>query len=850
MADDVVLGIDLGTTNSVVAVADSGHAQVLSDVDGKRLIPSVVSFPQGEVLVGDLARERRLSDAENTVYAMKRLIGRPFDSEEVRRAKERFAFDIVQADNGGVRVVARDETWALAEISAFVLRECRRIAEQVLDRECRRVVITVPANFNELQRSATKAAGTVAGLDVVRILNEPTAAAIAYGCGAEGAERVAVFDFGGGTFDMTVLELDGDIFEVVTTAGDTFLGGDDIDLLVAEEMAFAFERDTGVDPREDPQAFERIRAAAEWVKCQLSFQEDCTAELEEVMVDGEGNKLPLAYRMTRKQLEDRVMPLIDRAMEVTAGAMKKAGIKVEDIDTVVLVGGSTRIPLVRSRVTAFFGKEPRIDIDPDLVVALGASVQGYALSNSRPRKTITVFPSAEKIAEVKAMQDAARAGRPGQPAFAPQNYQPPAPPTAATTSPRGPTPELPSMAPLQLSSADLEEVRPGDSRPLSRNEIASALFNASPSVRPGPPVLNPSGSLRVVGYGDASPDEANIDLPAVKSGAPPGQAPPLDIPDLDLPAVKGAAAPPKPALDISSLDLPTPKSAGHTAPGLLDIDDFVLPTPQGSAAGAQVEQTEQIEEDDDALLILEDDADAEDFDDLEDLESLPPGSPAALAPDFPELPSPPATNAGAMNAPIAVAAAAGAIGGDQPNRHLSGTDLFGADEVDTAGLPPILGGDEFVNPTEGASVVPMPGSVPPTLMDVTPFSLGIQTAGGYCEWVIRSNTPIPIEQTRMFTTARDEQETVDIAVCQGESRVFGENQNLGEVELSGLPQGARGKVSIQVTFMLDADGTLDVDATDEATGQRQKIRINLVGGYDDEELRGMRERQEAEAAES
>ncbi|MBW2460842.1 MAG: Hsp70 family protein [Deltaproteobacteria bacterium] len=819
MADDVVLGIDLGTTNSVVAVADSGHAQVLSDVDGKRLIPSVVSFPPGEVLVGDLARERRLSDAENTVYAMKRLIGRPFDSEEVRRAKERFAFDIIQADNGGVRVVARDETWALAEISAFVLRECRRIAEQVLDRECRRVVITVPANFNELQRSATKAAGTVAGLDVVRILNEPTAAAIAYGCGAEGAERVAVFDFGGGTFDMTVLELDGDIFEVVTTAGDTFLGGDDLDLLVTEEMAFAFERDTGVDPRGDRQAFERLRAAAEWVKCQLSFQEDCTANLEEVMVDEEGNKLPLAYRMTRKQLEDRVTPLIDRAMEVTAEAMKKAGIEVDDIDTVVLVGGTTRIPLVRSRVTAFFGKEPRVDIDPDLVVALGASVQGYALSNSRPRKTITVFPSAKKIAEVRAMQNAARAGRPDQPAFAPQNYGAQGPPTTGPQPTPSPAPEALSSPPVPLSLEELEEVSSGDSRPLSKKEIASALFSGSPSVRPGPPVLNPSGSLHVLGYGEESPDDVS--------------------------------ALPQPDLDISSLDLPPPKGAGHTAPGLLDIEDFVLPTPGSSAAETQAGQGEDVE-DEDELLILEVDVDGEDFDDLEDLVSVPPGPSAALAPDSPDLPSPPAANAGAMNAPVALAAAAAAatIAGDPPQSRLSSTDLFDSSEIDVGGLPPIFGGDEFVNPTEGASVIPMPGSAPPTLMDVTPFSLGIQTAGGYCEWVIRENTPIPIEQTRMFSTARDDQETVDIAVCQGESRVFGENQNLGEVELSGLPAGARGKVSIQVTFMLDADGTLDVNATDEATGQLQKIRINLVGGYDDEELRGMRERQEAEAAES
>src|SRR5690349_10507750 len=251
-----VLGIDLGTTNSAVAVAIDGKVQVLPDAEGNKLFPSVVSFhPSGDVLAGYPARERRLVDAPNTIYSVKRLIGRPFKSDEVRRAVERLPFAFEEGPTGGALVVARGETYTLPEISAFVLRGVRAQAEDALKQACRRAVITVPANFNELQRSATKAAGRVAGLEVLRILNEPTAAALAYGCGStKQRERIAVYDLGGGTFDVTILELAGDVFEVVATAGDTFLGGDDIDVTIADQMVQAFLSQHRYDARRDAQA--------------------------------------------------------------------------------------------------------------------------------------------------------------------------------------------------------------------------------------------------------------------------------------------------------------------------------------------------------------------------------------------------------------------------------------------------------------------------------------------------------------------------------------------------------------------------------------------------------------------
>lgn len=376
-----VLGIDLGTTNSVVAVADGSPTQVLADADGYRLVPSVVGFhPGGEIIVGRAARERRLLDARNTVYSVKRLIGRPFKSEEVRRARERFAFELQEGLTGGVLVAARGETYTLSEISAFVLREVRKLAENALGKPCEKAVITVPANFNELQRSATKAAGRIAGLEVLRILNEPTAAALAHGYGRGSRERIAVYDLGGGTFDLTILDLAGEVFEVMATAGDTFLGGDDIDVLIAEQMAEAFLEHHRYDPRSDRQAYERLRAAAEWAKCQLSFQPEIQVRVEELAYGEGGAPLDLTFGLTRAALERMIQPLIGRTFDVCEDAMRVAGIRPTQLDNVILVGGSTRTPLVMRMVRDYFGREPLADIDPELVVAQGAAIQGFALS--------------------------------------------------------------------------------------------------------------------------------------------------------------------------------------------------------------------------------------------------------------------------------------------------------------------------------------------------------------------------------------------------------------------------------------------------------------------------------------
>jgi molecular chaperone DnaK len=389
-----VVGIDLGTTNTVVACARGGRVEVVADEQGRHLLPSVVSFhPSGEVLVGYPARERRVVDAKNTIASVKRLIGRAWDSDEIKKARPRFAFELKEGLGQGPLVVVREETYTLPEISAFVLRRAKQISDAGLGAPVDRAVITVPASFNELQRAATKVAGRIAGLDVMRIINEPTAAALAYGLGRGGKERIAVYDFGGGTFDCTLLELSGNVFEVLATAGDTFLGGDDIDLAIAERMSDAFLLKHRWDPRAHPQVFERLRVVAETIKMELSTSERARVHLHDVAGGVGGTALDLDFEMSRSELDALTLPLIERTFSVCEEALSLAGMPVASFDKVILVGGSTRIALVRRRVQQFFGTPPLDRVNPDEVVAIGAAIQAAALADAVRRRSIPPPPT-------------------------------------------------------------------------------------------------------------------------------------------------------------------------------------------------------------------------------------------------------------------------------------------------------------------------------------------------------------------------------------------------------------------------------------------------------------------------
>jgi molecular chaperone DnaK len=389
-----VVGIDLGTTNTVVACVRGGRVHVLPDEQGRRLLPSVVSFhPNGDVLVGYPAKERRVVDAKNTIASIKRLIGRAWGSDEIRRGRQRFAFELKEGPGQGPLVVARGQEYTLPEISAFVLRRAKEVAERALGEAVDRAVITVPASFNELQRAATKVAGRVAGLEVLRIINEPTAAALAYGLGRAAKERIAIYDFGGGTFDCTLLDLSGNVFEVLATSGDTFLGGDDLDIAIAERMSEAFLHAHRYDPRADSQAFERLRVAAEVVKIDLSARERTHTKLREVAFGVGGAHLDLDFGMTRDELEMLATPLVERTFAVCQEALSVARLAVSAFDKIILVGGSARIPLVRRRVEQFFGAVPYDRVNPDEVVAIGAAIQAAALTEVAKRRTIPPPPT-------------------------------------------------------------------------------------------------------------------------------------------------------------------------------------------------------------------------------------------------------------------------------------------------------------------------------------------------------------------------------------------------------------------------------------------------------------------------
>jgi molecular chaperone DnaK len=378
------IGIDLGTTNTVVAAVVDGVAITLEDEQGRRLLPSVVSFhPSGTVLVGDSARERRLIDPENTIFSVKPLIGRPFDSDEVKAARGRFPFQFTEGAKNSTMVLARDVAYALPEISAFVLRRAKAIAEHALGGPVDRAVITVPANFNDLQRASTKIAGKLAGLEVLRILNEPTAAALAYGQSIAKAEKIAVYDLGGGTFDITLLDLTGNVFEVLATAGDTALGGDDLDGLLADRMSLEVIKRFNYDPRSSPVAFARLRFMAEEVKKQLSTQNAVDQDISGIGYTEGGVPITMRMTITRDELDRIALPLIERTVSVAKQSIEIIGLNPKDFDRVILVGGSTRMPLAARLVENLFQQAPHLKVNPDEVVALGAAIQAHALNRSK-----------------------------------------------------------------------------------------------------------------------------------------------------------------------------------------------------------------------------------------------------------------------------------------------------------------------------------------------------------------------------------------------------------------------------------------------------------------------------------
>ncbi len=555
----IAVGIDLGTTNSVAAVATPMGVQFAADAWQRRIHPSVVSFPaRGGVLVGHEAAAQRAADPVNTIYSAKRLIGQNVRAPLVQLALTSLPFKVEEGPNQQPIIVARERHLAVPEVAAHVLSHLKRMAEKQFADVVKQAVITVPANFTDAQRQATREAGRLAGLEVMRLVNEPTAAALAYGYGQRLDEQVAVFDFGGGTFDLSVLRIRAEIFEVVASDGDFFLGGDDLDRALAEHLAADLNRIHHIDPRGQPLVMTRLTMAAEQIKCHLSTEEVAEGSIDSLVVEGQQKPLSLPFRVTRQQFENMITGYVDRTIEVCRQVLTHARIDPSQLSEIICVGGSTRVPMVRDKIANLFGRDPSLGINPDEVVAHGAAIQAASLAGSLD----------------------------------------------------GP----------------------------ARTSIGTA-----------PTMMIPA--------------------PVAAAGGPP----PIDLP-----------------------------------PG---------------------ETTERV----------------------------------------------------------------------QPVQHVTS------------------------HPAQQMA------AVRPVLMDVNTATLRIATAGGWSESILDKNAPIPIERTKIFTTAHDRQTHVVIDCGRGEERKFADNEVLGTLELDKLEPRLRGESQIEVTFRVDADGILHVRARDKATGTKAEARLTVIG---------------------
>ena len=374
-----VIGIDLGTTNSCIAIMDGSTPRVIENSEGARTTPSIVAFTDDERLVGQPAKRQAVTNPENTIFAVKRLIGRRFDDKDLSKDKKNMPFAVVDGGNGDAWVESKGEKYSPSQISAFILGKMKETAESYLGEDVTQAVITVPAYFNDAQRQATKDAGKIAGLEVLRIINEPTAAALAYGLDKKDSKTIAVYDLGGGTFDVTILEIDDGLFEVKSTNGDTFLGGEDFDMRIVTYLADEFKKENSVDLTKDKMALQRLKEAAEKAKIELSSSSSTEINQPFISMGSNGQPLHMVMKLTRAKLESLVSDLIKNSIKPCKEAIKDAGLSVSDIDEVVLVGGMPRLPKVKEEVAKFFGKEAHQGVNPDEVVAMGAAIQAGVL---------------------------------------------------------------------------------------------------------------------------------------------------------------------------------------------------------------------------------------------------------------------------------------------------------------------------------------------------------------------------------------------------------------------------------------------------------------------------------------
>ncbi|MFT3695312.1 MAG: Hsp70 family protein [Kofleriaceae bacterium] len=871
---DPIVGIDLGTSNTVVAYADeTGGVRVLPDEAGTKIHPSVVSFhPNGGVVVGAAAKQRKVIDPKNTIYSVKRLIGRTYGAPEVQIAKTRMPFQIKEGQNQQPLVVTRGGEFAVPEVSAIVLDHVRNVAAQQLGTPVQRAVVTVPASFNDAQRSATATAGAIAGLTIVRVLNEPTAAALAYGNTRNLNEVIAVYDFGGGTFDITILKLQDQVYEVLGTAGDTFLGGDDLDERLVDRMVEKFLAENRIDLRTNEVSMMRLRAVAEQTKIELSRRSRAVVRIDEIAYGPRGKPLDLQIEIRRDEFVTQCADLIDRTFPVCQEALAYAGLSIDKIDDVILVGGTTKIPYVRDQVAKFFARAPRTDVSPEDAVALGAGLQATSLERILKRKS----PSKSMASQQDEFEDGnttatretiapdeftdAQATRPESEfpgplpntqnveddsilSLLPPPNQPARPakrPTAGyeqalkRTQPQTQGPDHDRPAARGQHHDRFEEKTPvptpSSTQPIARM-TRTGLQTPTVPTAPAPkatdkkfpaqqPITQPRGSANTgehravtgeTGVSSAAPTAERLATTAPTLAAPP--------PSPRTTTNSPIAEPPPPRTTTSQPAQPPPPPPSRQTGVSPVVKGTTAPT---MSAPPPPPRTQQRPSESPVLspqaktMIVE-----------------PPQPPPVVSPLPPtlmlDLEPPPSTTARGMGP----AATSHGFATAEPPRSAADTAPSMNSPASTA--------PGFVPP----QTFPIQQMRNPTVLDVTPRGLGVATVAGYCEELIRRNSRVPTEIRKLFTTSRDDQDVVRIIVCQGESRRLDSNVVIGDLTLEGLPRRARGETSIEVTFQLDASGILQVKARDAHTGKEQRATLDLVGAMNEQDVDASRQRMQA-----
>jgi len=837
---DRIVGIDLGTSTSCLALILNGEPVVVPDSRGTTVSPSYIHVMEdGKILVGLQAKVEVISDPYSTIWATKRLIGRRYDDPEVQQAKKYFGYDIVAAPDGTVRVKGRDKVLSPTEVSAVILKYLTRIGKRYIGEEIKKVVITVPAYFTDPQRKATREAGAMIGLDVVRLLNEPTAAALAYGYDQDAEQTIAIYDLGGGTFDLSILAMGQGVFEVVATEGDSYLGGEDFDNRLVDFLVNDFKKKFNIDIFNDKMAHQRVKDAAERAKVALSVKDEVEINLPAICPDV-NRWAGIETTITRKQYEDMVADLVERTTTIFDRLLKSVSMTRKDIDNLILVGGMTRMPMVRRKAAEYYGREPDVTLNPDEAVAIGAAIYAASLSGEKllkKRRLVEAAPSPlESTRPGVAVNERTRPGvvpgqdqtRPGiapsaqvrAPARPPAPKPPPGPPPAdqgltrpaftdqgstrpgAAPPPPGPAPKPPVAPPpmSDFSRLDLpiEKAALDTSLPLETEPAATAMPDFSHLDLPvDKTALDTSLPLETEPAATAMPDFSHLDLPVDKAAldtslpldrqalasAPP--APPEPPAEREAPPLETepAAPAPEPAEPEAS---PAPAAASTGGPGYSGFDDFFLSPQEEPPAPPPARGPVTITGPPPVAAAVE--------------ESAPePSAPSPPRPDLePEeartLAPPPAEYDDRPRS-------AGPIVRDEPEPP----------------VPVAASAPEYVNA--------------PVLLDVLSQSVGIGHFGGHFVPLVKRFAKLPARSTQVFTTCTDNQDRIRISVLQGESRYIKGNTSLGEFVLEGIERGRRGVAVIEVSFDIDQSGLFTVSARDNRTGAAKEVRIeNFTGG--------------------